>query len=128
MRISDWSSDVCSSDLFTTEGMNRKAFVNHKERVNAQKKFIDVKLSDISLYRYPGSDDQLMLAEFTQHYRSDNYKLDSRKQQFWKRDGNGEWKIFREASRSDERGVGKEGVSTGRYRWSTYIIKQKRRK
>src|SRR3546814_14603113 len=95
MRISDWSSDVCSSDL----GMNRKAFVNHKERVNAQKKFIDVKLSDISLYRYPGSDDQLMLAEFTQHYRSDNYKLDSRKQQFWKRDGNGEWKIFREESR-----------------------------
>ncbi|HEY9544642.1 MAG TPA: L,D-transpeptidase family protein [Solimonas sp.] len=100
-----WSSKETAAYLdfygpeFTTEGMNRKAFVNHKERVNAQKKFIDVKLSDISLYRYPGSDDQLMLAEFTQHYRSDNYKLDSRKQQFWKRDGNGEWKIFREESR-----------------------------
>ncbi|NGY06403.1 L,D-transpeptidase family protein [Solimonas terrae] len=100
-----WSSKNTAAYLdfygpeFTTEGMNRKAFVDHKERVNAQKKFIDVQLSDISLYRYPGSDDQLMLAEFTQHYRSDNYKLDSRKQQFWKRDDKGEWKIFREESR-----------------------------
>jgi murein L,D-transpeptidase YafK len=84
---------------FTTNGMNRRAFVNHKERVNAQKKSIDVKLDDISLYRYPGSDGQLMLAEFTQHYRSDNYALDSRKQQFWKRAADGEWKIFREENR-----------------------------
>lgn len=102
---SAWSAGDTSAYLdfygpeFTTDGMNRKAFVNHKERVNAQKKFIDVKLDDISLYRYPGSDDQLMLAEFTQHYRSDNYSLDSRKQQFWKRDADGEWKIFREESR-----------------------------
>lgn len=100
-----WSSQDTATYLdfygpeFTTEGMNRKAFAVHKQRVNAQKKFIDVQLSDISLYRYPGSDDQLMLAEFTQHYRSDNYKLDSRKQQFWKRDDNGKWKIFREESR-----------------------------
>ncbi len=99
-----WSSKDTAAYLdfygaeFTTEGMDRKAFVNHKERVNARKKFIDVQLSDISLYRYPGAGDQLMLAEFTQHYRSDNYALESRKQQFWKRDGAG-WKIFREENR-----------------------------
>lgn len=108
-RLEQWRAAWSSKDTaayldfygpeFTTEGMNRKAFVKHKERVNAQKKFIDVTLSDISLYRYPGSGDQLMLAEFTQHYRSDNYKLDSSKQQFWKRDSDGVWKIFREESR-----------------------------
>jgi murein L,D-transpeptidase YafK len=84
---------------FTTEGMRLADFVAHKRRVNAQKKFIEVQLSDISLYRYPGSDGQLMLAEFTQHYRSDNFKMDSRKQQFWKRETDGAWKIFREENR-----------------------------
>ncbi|WP_245585130.1 L,D-transpeptidase family protein [Solimonas flava] len=84
---------------FTTEGMKRRDFVAHKRRVNAQKKFIDVQLSDISLYRYPGSDGELMLAEFTQHYRSDNFRMESRKQQFWKREADGQWKIFREESR-----------------------------
>lgn len=100
-----WSSKDTAAYLdfygpeFTTEGMNRAAFVRHKQRVNAQKKFIDVQLSDISLYRYPGSDGALMLAEFTQRYRSDNYAMDSRKQQFWKLDADGRWKIFREENR-----------------------------
>src|SRR3546814_13577222 len=100
-----WSSKETAAYLdfygpeFTTEGMNRKAFVNHKERVNAQKKFIDVKLSDISLYSYPGSDDQLMPEEFTQPYRSDKYKPESRKQKLWQHDGHGEWQILRQDSR-----------------------------
>ena len=29
-------------------------------------------------------------------YRSDNFKQRSRKQQFWKKDAEGVWKIFRE--------------------------------
>ncbi|MFT4045701.1 MAG: hypothetical protein QM661_03300 [Solimonas sp.] len=108
-RIEKWRKAWSSKDTdayldfygseFTTEGMHLKDFVAHKRRVNAQKKFIDVQLSDISLYRYPGSDGELMLAEFTQHYRSDNFRMELRKQQFWKREANGGWKIFREENR-----------------------------
>ncbi|AXQ31417.1 hypothetical protein D0B54_23235 [Solimonas sp. K1W22B-7] len=81
---------------FTVSGMNLQEFTAHKKRVNAGKKFIEVKLSDISLYRYPGGDAPLLLAEFTMDYRSDNFRQHSRKQQFWKQDAEGVWKIFRE--------------------------------
>ncbi|NKF21042.1 L,D-transpeptidase family protein [Solimonas marina] len=84
---------------FTTEGMNRAAFVRHKQRVNALKTSISVKLDDISLFRYPGSDGDVLLAEFSQHYRSSNFSQDSHKQQFWKRQADGSWKIFREENR-----------------------------
>lgn len=81
---------------FTVSGMNLKEFIAHKKRVNAGKKFIEVKLSEVSLYRYPGAENPLLLAEFVMDYRSDNFKQRSRKQQFWKQDAEGVWKIFRE--------------------------------
>jgi murein L,D-transpeptidase YafK len=81
---------------FTVSGMNLKEFSAHKKRVNAGKKFIEVKLSEVSLYRYPGAENPLLLAEFVMDYRSDNFKQRSRKQQFWKQDADGVWKIFRE--------------------------------
>jgi hypothetical protein len=56
-----------------------------------------VRLSDLELYRYPGEDD-LILAEFTQDYRSDNFNAVSRKQQFWRRGGDGRWHIVKEES------------------------------
>src|SRR3546814_19651383 len=55
-----WSSKETAAYLdfygpdFTTEGMNSKPSVNHKERANAQKTFIYLTLSDISLYLYTG--------------------------------------------------------------------------
>ena len=105
-RVEAWRSRWSSKDTngylafygpeFTVSGMNLKEFTEHKKRVNAGKKFIEVKLSDISLYRYPGTEDPLLLAEFVMDYRSDNFKQRSRKQQFWKKDAEGIWKIFRE--------------------------------
>ncbi|EIT72154.1 hypothetical protein WQQ_22910 [Hydrocarboniphaga effusa AP103] len=79
---------------FTTGGMNLKSFTEHKRRVNAGKKFIDVKLADLSLYHYPG--EAMMLAEFTLNYRSDNFSSSAKKQQYWRKNAKGEWKIFRE--------------------------------
>src|SRR3546814_19996979 len=35
MRISDWSSDVCSSDLFVVVGLPDKAVAESRERVRA---------------------------------------------------------------------------------------------
>lgn len=105
-RVESWRSRWSARDTdgylafygddFTVSGMNLKEFTAHKRRVNAGKKFIEVRLSDVSLYRYPGAENPLMLAEFTMDYRSDNYRQKSRKQQFWKQDGAGVWKIFRE--------------------------------
>src|SRR3546814_9077444 len=74
MRISDWSSDVCSSDLL------REGFDNP----------VDVPIID--------KDD---IIDLTSHF--DGTNLD--------------WKA---PPRSEERRVGKECVSTCRYRWSPY--------
>ena len=83
---------------FTTDGMNRDAFAIYKRRVNAAKKRIEVKLSNLDLFHYPG-DDGLVLAQFTQDYKSDNFAVSSRKQQYWKRQADGSWKIVLEESR-----------------------------
>lgn len=103
-RIEDWRRKWSSKDTegylgfygddFTTGGMNKAAFVAHKHRVNATKSFIDVKIGDMSLYRYPG--EPMMLAEFTLKYRSDNFSSAAKKQQYWRQTAKGDWKIFRE--------------------------------
>jgi murein L,D-transpeptidase YafK len=86
------------ADDFETGGMDKAAFAAHKRRVNANKKFIDVQLDDVDLFRYPGGDG-LMLARFTQRYRSDNFVTTSEKEQFWRRLPDGRWQIVKEASR-----------------------------
>ncbi len=82
---------------FETDGMNKRAFSEHKRRVNAGKSFIEVTLTDVDLFRYPG-DVPLMLARFTQQYRSDNYQKSTRKEQYWRREADGRWRIVKEAS------------------------------
>lgn len=86
------------ADDFESDGMTLKAFKAHKQRVNAGKKVIDVRLENVDLYRYPGSDD-VRLAHFTQVYRSDTYSMTSDKQQYWRRQADGRWKIVKEANR-----------------------------
>lgn len=108
-RIEDWRARWSAKDTegylahygedFTTDGMNRAQFVAHKQRVNAGKKFIEVDLRDINLFRYPGAEQPVMLAEFTMTYRSNNYTATAQKQQYWKQLADGEWRIFREENR-----------------------------
>jgi len=108
-RIEEWRSRWAARDTeaylefyggdFTTDGMNRAKFTEHKRRVNAQKQFIEIGLSDVDLFRYPGAGEPLILAEFTMDYRSDNYSSRAQKQQFWRQETGGEWKIFREENR-----------------------------
>jgi hypothetical protein len=78
--------------------MQKPAFAAHKRRVNAAKRYIDVQLEDVDLFRYPGGDG-LMLARFTQRYRSDNFNMTADKEQFWRRLPDGRWQIVKEASR-----------------------------
>lgn len=108
-RVEDWRGKWSALDTegylayygdnFTTAGMNRNQFAAHKRRVNAGKRFIDVQLRDLNVFNYPGAGEPLMLVEFTMAYRSDNYAMTTKKQQFWRRNAQGEWQIFREENR-----------------------------
>lgn len=90
--------DFYADDFRTGDGMGRAAFARHKRRVNADKDRIDVRIEDLSLFRYPG-EDSLVMAEFTQEYRSSNFSTLSHKEQFWRRESNGDWEIVLEGER-----------------------------
>lgn len=104
-RIEDWRGKWAARDTdgylayyaadFSAEGMTRRQFAAHKQRVNKAKKFIRIGISDLDLYRYP-DDAPLVLAEFTLDYKSDNFSVTERKQQYWRQDQDGGWKIVRE--------------------------------
>src|SRR3546814_17515768 len=101
MRISDWSSDVCSSDLcFPLPSSARWSFVlclfistARTMRWNdGSSSFLRINIPPSGLMNDPS------------FVRAENSNL---------------------VSRTEERRVGKECVSTCRYRWSPYHYKQK---
>ena len=98
---SDWESRRTDRYLahyaadFRTSDMDRKSFAAHKRRVNSGKRFIEVDLSELGIYRYPGERD-MVVVEFRQHYRSDSYRGEKRKLQYWRRDDDGGWSIVYE--------------------------------
>src|SRR3546814_11033413 len=96
MRISDWSSDVCSSDLVGSIGV-----------VSAGFGFPEL-LSKIGVERrvHTSGTRKAMLDPFRPEQPEDLALLAGLQQDIHKR--------------SEERRVGKECVRTGRYRWSPY--------
>src|SRR3546814_18122128 len=99
MRISDWSSDVCSSDLIISSSCSRPRprFGSRPARVG----FIVV----------------TVLLPCLMHA-----EVDEQRQQggCHGKPLHGVAQMLRRAHRSEERRVGKEGVSTCRTRWSPY--------
>src|SRR3546814_11821879 len=96
MRISDWSSDVCSSDLHGWNGemghctlFEMQIAVTHAARRGPDKNLIIGGLVDLDRL------DRNITAIFAEHRSAG-------------------------LIRSEERRVGKECVSTGRSRWSPY--------
>lgn len=106
-RIEAWRSRWSAIDTgayldfyaedFVTNGMNKSAFSAYKRRVNGSKKRIEVKIADLDLMRYPG-EPNLVVAQFRQDYSSDNFSVTGRKQQFWRQQKDGSWKIVLEES------------------------------
>src|SRR3546814_7294948 len=91
MRISDWSSDVCSSDL--TRAAASPSTPADQPRLDAAR--METLVSEqISLVRK---------GKLREAQRSLDRKI-----------------AMQKTPRSEERRVGKECVSTGRYRWSPY--------
>lgn len=85
-----------ADQFVSNDGMDKQAFSDYKRRVNANKTNIDVKLDDISIFRYPSEKDMALIS-FTQRYSSNNFHAVSRKQQFWKRDAVEGWQILHES-------------------------------
>src|SRR3546814_12046655 len=105
MRISDWSSDVCSSDLLAGEDLlTDEAVVDgvHRELEHPDRR-----------------------RRLREHAAGDADRLPL---ELGVRDDpvHGAHRIGAPGVvRSEERRVGKECVSTGRYRWSPYNLKKK---
>src|SRR3546814_16859047 len=100
MRISDWSSDVCSSDL---EGLARigqdRLGHPHVAMVEIQQRPVGIDAADAD-----AADIALEARDELDRGLAHHPLLAAADQ-----------------PRSEERRVGKEGVSTCRYRWSQYI-------
>ena len=71
------------------------AWALHKRRVSKQKKFIEIELSDVNVFSYPGQENMRVI-NFRQNYRSNNYNNTSHKQQYWKQEDDGAWRIIYE--------------------------------
>src|SRR3546814_13809195 len=105
MRISDWSSDVCSSDLMIV------ASADKPDRTSARVTISDRQIEITHLGRGLSSDYLFRLAELREGMEAAALQralgLTPRESDvlFW---------------RSEERRVGKECVSTCRSRWSPY--------
>src|SRR3546814_12463749 len=109
MRISDWSSDVCSSDL--RQWSDR--YTIHAGRNLPDKEFRYLWTVRVTAAVYGGFDSEPKLLLLTLPHRAgvSPYTFSF---EF------AETCVFIKQSRSEERRVGKECVSTCRSRWSPY--------
>lgn len=87
-----------ADDFRTDDGMSKAAFSDYKRRVNAGKRRVEIRISELSLFAYPG-ESGLVVAQFMQNYISDNFASSSRKDQYWRRQSDGRWRIVREMNR-----------------------------
>src|SRR3546814_14824936 len=110
MRISDWSSDVCSSDLLVVRDDEGKPAVGVRRLTEA--------ISSDKLRYFVGNFSSAVgLAE-----------LEVARQEKVLQYAAGGSEDFTGSRRSEERRVGKECVSTCRSRWSPYHSKKNKKK
>ena len=84
------------SGQFSNGTQNLDAWSTQKRAVNAGKTSVNVTLSNISVFRYPGKE-SMVVVTFDQDYRSNNLSNKMRKRQYWTQDGNA-WKIVFEGA------------------------------
>ena len=83
------------SKSFNNLEKNWSQWVAYKKRINSRKRFIEIGVSDIGIYQYPGEENMLWV-EFYQSYRSSNYFSQGWKRQLWKLESDNEWRIIYE--------------------------------
>src|SRR3546814_13969484 len=110
MRISDWSSDVCSSDLYRAGAAARFGH-NHVVTVPRLDGWLAM------------NGDDTRTAQFALHFRLDQLQIDDAALRIATGGNFGTPRSKADidgTQRSEERRVGKECVSTCRSRWSPY--------
>lgn len=83
------------SSEFSNFSQDYAAWDTYKRRIHQAKSWVKVEVSDVSLTRYPGEDD-LVIAEFYQTYESSNFNAQGVKQQLWRLEDDGVWRIIYE--------------------------------
>ena len=79
-------------------GRDFKSWDGHKRWVNRNKTWIEVEYSKLNIFNYPG-EDNLLLMQFEQNYRSNNLSIESSKELYWRKT-DAQWQIVYEGSRS----------------------------
>jgi murein L,D-transpeptidase YafK len=98
----DWESrDVENylrhySKQFTSGKQGLAEWARQKRQVNAGKAWIKVRLSGVSMFRYPGQT-ELAVVTFDQDYASSNLSNRMKKRQYWIREA-GAWRIIHEGA------------------------------
>ena len=80
---------------FTDLKKDLKAWKRYKRRIHKNKSHIKVGVSELSLVDYPGEKD-MVLARFYQRYRSSNFRAAGWKEQLWRKEDSGQWRIIYE--------------------------------
>ncbi len=85
------------SEGFWAKDDDKQSWGTYKKRVFSGKTFQKIDLSDISVLTYPdtGKSQPMVVANFTQHYRSNNYNGDMRKRLYMVKE-QGDWKVLYE--------------------------------
>ncbi|MAZ90273.1 MAG: hypothetical protein CL693_21795 [Cellvibrionaceae bacterium] len=104
-RMRDWARAWESRDqekylaFYSTEFSDTEKdyqqWASYKRRVNTNKRFIKIRLSDLGIYAYPGQK-ELAMAEFYQDYASNRFHSKGWKRQLWKKEADGRWRIIYE--------------------------------
>jgi murein L,D-transpeptidase YafK len=98
----DWESLDTESYLkhysrdFSSSGADLDKWSAQKRQVNAQKEWIKLKISNVSMFRNPGKGDMVVVT-FEQDYRSSNLSNTMRKSQYWIKEDR-KWRIFYEGA------------------------------
>lgn len=85
------------ADNFSSFDRNLEQWIAYKNRIHDAKEWIDIDISDLNIFAYPGEQD-LIVTEYYQNYRSSNFNATGMKQLFWRKQNDGSWKIIFEGA------------------------------
>ena len=83
------------SEQFFSQSTDFDHWSKEKRRIQANKSKVEIKLSNVSMFRYPNNQLQMAVVSFEQDYKSNNLDNRIRKRQYWVLE-NQHWKIMYE--------------------------------
>ena len=85
------------SSQFFTRSTDLDGWAKEKRRIQATKMDVEIKLSNVSMFRYPANGTAMAVVTFDQDYKSNHLDSRMRKRQYWIQENN-RWKILYEGS------------------------------